>query len=124
MLLRKSEEAKSPKERAESMAEIGQLYEQELDDKEQALVAYTQAYCEDPLNLSYAEQVERLYYSAVCWGDFNHDGAVDLIDLAQVLSNYGMTSGATYSNGDMDGDGDVDLADLAALLGVYGVPCD
>ena len=58
-----------------------------------------------------------------CPGDLNGDGVVGLADLAQLLSNYGTTSGATYEDGDMDGDGDVDLADLAALLGVYGTTC-
>jgi hypothetical protein len=58
-----------------------------------------------------------------CPGDIDHDGDVDLGDLAQLLSNYGITSGAVYDDGDLDGDGDVDLADLAALLSVYGVPC-
>ena len=53
-------------------------------------------------------------------GDLDHDGDVDLADLAQLLSNYGTTSGATYDMGDLDGDGDVDLADLATLLGQYG----
>lgn len=48
---------------------------------------------------------------------------VDLEDLAQLLSNYGMPSGATYPDGDLDFDGDVDLADLAALLAVYGTTC-
>ena len=48
------------------------------------------------------------------------DGDVDLSDLAQLLGNYGTTSGATYEMGDIDGDGDVDLSDLAALLGNYG----
>jgi len=44
-------------------------------------------------------------------------------DLAQLLANYGTTSGATYEDGDIDADGDVDLADLAALLAHYGEPC-
>ncbi len=62
--------------------------------------------------------------SRCCPGDLDGDGDVDLSDLAQLLSNYGMTQGATYEDGDLDGDGDVDLADLAALLAVYGTTCD
>ena len=53
-------------------------------------------------------------------GDLDYDGDVDLNDLAQLLSNYGTPSGATYWMGDIDGDGDVDLSDLAALLANYG----
>ena len=59
-----------------------------------------------------------------CPGDLDGDGDVDLTDLATLLSNYGMTSGATYEDGDLDGDEDVDLSDLAALLAVYGTTCD
>jgi hypothetical protein len=55
--------------------------------------------------------------------DFDDSGAVDLPDLAQLLANYGMTSGAGYEDGDLDGDEDVDLADLAALLALYGDAC-
>ncbi len=58
-----------------------------------------------------------------CPGDLNHDAGVDLSDLAQLLGNYGTTSGAMYEDGDLDQDGDVDLSDLAALLGVYGTMC-
>jgi hypothetical protein len=54
-------------------------------------------------------------------GDLDGDGDVDLSDLAQLLSNYGMSEGATYEDGDLDGDGDVDLSDLAGLLANYGV---
>jgi len=59
-----------------------------------------------------------------CFGDLDGDGEVGLADLAQLLSHYGETSGATYEDGDLDADGDVDLSDLAALLGVYGTTCD
>ena len=55
-----------------------------------------------------------------CVGDLDCDNVVDLSDLAQLLSNYGQTSGMGWTDGDMDGDGDVDLSDLAALLGRYG----
>ena len=58
-----------------------------------------------------------------CFGDLDGDNDVDLADLAQLLGNYGMTSGAVYEDGDLDADGDVDLADLAGLLGVYGTTC-
>jgi hypothetical protein len=58
-----------------------------------------------------------------CFGDLDGDGAIGLSDLAQLLSNYGTTSGAVYEDGDLDGDGDIDLADLAGLLGVYGTTC-
>jgi len=58
-----------------------------------------------------------------CLGDIDNDGDIDLSDLAILLANYGMTSGAEYANGDLDADGDVDLTDLAELLAVYGTPC-
>ena len=58
-----------------------------------------------------------------CFGDLDGDGAIGLSDLAQLLSNYGMPSGAVYEDGDLDSDGDVDLADLAGLLAVYGTTC-
>ena len=58
-----------------------------------------------------------------CFGDLDHDGEIGLSDLAQLLSNYGTTSGAVYEDGDLDADGDVDLADLAGLLSVYGTTC-
>ena len=62
-----------------------------------------------------------------CGADLNLDGVTDLSDLATLLGNYGMTTGATYADGDVaevggvaDCDRDVDLDDLAALLGHYG----
>ena len=53
-------------------------------------------------------------------GDTDHDGDVDLTDLAQLLGHYGAVSGAVFEDGDFDYDGDVDLFDLATLLGNYG----
>jgi hypothetical protein len=63
--------------------------------------------------------------------DGSYDCIVSLADLAQLLSNYGMTSGAGLLDGDVDpydpyspGDGDVDLGDLTELLSQYGDDCN
>ena len=61
--------------------------------------------------------------SPACPGDLDSDNDIDIADLAALLSNYGITSGATYEDGDLDEDGDVDLSDLASLLAVYGTTC-
>lgn len=58
-----------------------------------------------------------------CPEDLNTDGQITIADLAQLLANYGTTSGANTEDGDIDGDGDVELNDLAALLAVYGTTC-
>ena len=58
-----------------------------------------------------------------CPGDLNGDNVVNLSDLAQLLSNYGVSGGATYEMGDLDGDGNIRLDDLAALLALYGTTC-
>jgi tetratricopeptide (TPR) repeat protein len=60
MLLERSENADNRDDRARAYAEIGRLYTKELDDKEQALVAFTQAFCEDPHNETYPKEIERL----------------------------------------------------------------
>lgn len=54
-------------------------------------------------------------------GDFDHDGATGLSDLAILLAHFGAAGGA--DDGDLDDDGDVDLQDLATLLSVYGTTC-
>jgi hypothetical protein len=71
-------------------------------------------------NYSYGDFTLLLNQAVACWADLDGDDDTDLADLAQLLGNYGMTSGATFEDGDLDGDEDVDLADLAALLGEYG----
>ncbi len=85
---------------------------------------------DDALHVSYyyhpATGPNQLRYARTpspCPGDLDHDGDVDLSDLAQLLSNYGATSGVSYEDGDLDADGDVDLSDLAALLTAYGTTC-
>ena len=74
----------------------------------------------DGASVSYAAETISFTVGATVVGDVDGDGDVDLTDLSQLLSNYGMTSGATWEDGDMDGDGDVDLTDLSMLLANYG----
>lgn len=70
MLLAKSEQADSAVERARAFAEIGKLYATELSDKEQALVAFTQSFCEDPQQTAVASELERLCgTSQDSWGE-------------------------------------------------------
>jgi tetratricopeptide (TPR) repeat protein len=60
MLLERSQQAESGAERARALADIGSIYASDLDDREQALVAYAQAFCEAPQERDYAAAVERL----------------------------------------------------------------
>jgi tetratricopeptide (TPR) repeat protein/tRNA A-37 threonylcarbamoyl transferase component Bud32 len=70
MLLTKSDAAKSKAEKARAMAEIGRIYASELEDREQALVAYAQAFCENPESDAFAEELERLAGSdASAWNE-------------------------------------------------------
>jgi tetratricopeptide (TPR) repeat protein len=59
LFLERSESAKSASERAQCYAEIGELYAGDLADKEQAVIAFAQAFCEDPLEEERARAVER-----------------------------------------------------------------
>lgn len=58
-----------------------------------------------------------------CPGDLNNDRVVNLGDLAQLLSHYGLIGSATPADGDLDGDLDVDLGDLSNLISHYGDVC-
>lgn len=60
MLLTRSQASPPGEERGRALAEIGRLYASELEDPEQAVLAYTQALCEVPGNDEYAAEVERL----------------------------------------------------------------
>ena len=54
-----------------------------------------------------------------CAADVDQSGAVNGVDLAAVLSNWG-TSGGKYPRADINGDGTVDASDLAAVLNGWG----
>jgi hypothetical protein len=58
-----------------------------------------------------------------CIGDLTGDNLVALDDLTQLLSHFGLASGATPADGDLDGDGAVGLNDLALLLSRFGANC-
>jgi serine/threonine protein kinase/lipopolysaccharide biosynthesis regulator YciM len=60
MLLARVEDVSHGRERAAVYAEIGRLYEGELEDAENAFVAFVQAFCEEPRENDYARDVERL----------------------------------------------------------------
>jgi len=54
-------------------------------------------------------------------GDANDDGVIDAADYIIVKQNFGMTSGALWSDGNFDGGvGTVDWADLQILLAHFG----
>ena len=80
----------------------------------------------DERNLPTSIDIYGQYISVVphCPADLDGDMDVDLSDLAQLLGNYGTTSGATYEMGDLNGDGAVQLSDLAELLAHYGTTCN
>jgi len=70
MLLARGEKAESASTRARALAEIGKLYANELKDTEQALIAFTQALCEDPAQASVVSEIERLAgNSHESWGE-------------------------------------------------------
>jgi choice-of-anchor C domain-containing protein len=56
-----------------------------------------------------------------CPADVDESGAVNGVDLAAVLNNWG-TNGGKYPRADINGDGVVNASDLAAVLGAWG-PC-
>jgi tetratricopeptide (TPR) repeat protein len=68
-LLARCEAEEAPTEKALLWAQIGRLYTAEMNDTEQALVAFTQSFCEDPLTASSAAEVERLASGAEAWAE-------------------------------------------------------
>jgi hypothetical protein len=56
-----------------------------------------------------------------CQADVDESGAVNSVDLAAVLANWG-TDGGKYPRADVNGDGTINSSDLAAVLSEWG-PC-
>lgn len=67
----------------------------------------------------------RIYGTLPCTPDFDSSGAVDLDDLAIVLSGYGLCEGDTgfIAESDHNNDGCTNLSDLGFLLSHYGQTC-
>lgn len=61
--------------------------------------------------------------AAPCPADIDGDRQVQLSDLANLLINFGLASGANHAQGDIDGNGAVNLTDLAYLLTQFGLVC-
>jgi len=53
-------------------------------------------------------------------GDINSDGHINISDLAVLATNWGKSSGATYSQGDISGDGKINVSDLAIMAANWG----
>lgn len=68
-LLAKTETEENSEEKARLWGQIGRLYAAEVGDNEQALVAFTQAFCEHPSTPSYAADIERLAKTNEAWSD-------------------------------------------------------
>ena len=58
-----------------------------------------------------------------CPADIDGTGAVNAIDLAIIIGNWGTDGGKDYPQADIDGSGTIDGADLTAVLGSWG-PCE
>lgn len=85
MLLQRNEKAADPGERAQTFAEIGRIYFRGLNDREQALVAFTQAFVEQPLEPTHAVELSEIAGTDQrAWGDV-------LVSLTETLQGGGVT---------------------------------
>ena len=56
-----------------------------------------------------------------CPGDTNGDGAVDVVDLVNVVSSWGSSGEGDGYDADLDGSGRVDVDDLVLVITSWGV---
>lgn len=97
LLLARAERAHDREQRARCFAEIGQLYLEARGDRDQALVAFTQALCEHPRDPALARALEELAGSDTqAWGELldalstaAHDNATPPADRALLLLQAG-----------------------------------
>ncbi len=56
--------------------------------------------------------------------DLNHDGTVDIIDIAMIANAYGSTAGSSRYNpaADLNADGTVNIIDIAIAAADFGAP--
>jgi hypothetical protein len=59
------------------------------------------------------------YFAASCLGDLNGDAVVNVVDILEIISEWGSTN----SPADINTDGIVDVADLLIVVGNWG-PCE
>ena len=60
LLVERAKTGEDPTERARAFAKLGHLFDTRLGDHDQALVAFTHAFCEDPSDAGVLREIERL----------------------------------------------------------------
>ena len=59
---------------------------------------------------------------ATCPADVNGNGAIEVSDVLDVLSEFGCDTGCS-SNFDLDGDNSITVADVLMVLSAFGEAC-
>lgn len=85
-------------------------------------VLYSGDGTEIPLALEEGRRVRIVFVPVGCAGDINDDGAIDLMDLNLLLSQFGQPV-VPGEDGDCNESGVIDLPDLNALLQNFGGTC-
>jgi hypothetical protein len=73
----------------------------------------------DPTGKALASPYSFRFYDIL--GDTDGDGRVNVADLGNLATNFGVSTGATWINGDFDYNGNVNVADLGDLASNFGV---
>ena len=59
------------------------------------------------------------YFATNCLGDINGDAVISVVDILEIISEWGLTN----SPADVNQDGIVDVSDLLIVVGNWG-PCE